>query len=219
MISAAHARAVLTHVPTEVGLSPVRASPGLRRAFTLSTDIALNTWEEVTGHRGTLAWVHWQVRAVLYRHGVVGAAGDHYAVTVAEFVVGQAHRAVEAGQEPRRAVLTRIPREAFKASALWPGLHPMVSQAGDWEQFLGAAEVFYTHANATAAAAAAVSDTATTFGPMEGAELRAETTRIARWLWQAFAPVPGDDHLEGLADPWTRGGLQIGAAPELLPKE
>lgn len=191
MNSPVQAPAAPSHDLAGVESSPARVSAGLRRAFSLGTDAAVETWAEVTGHRGACAWVQWQVRAVLYRHGMTGAAGDRYAMTVAGFVAREATRAVEAGGDPRRAVLARIPREAFRASSLWPGLHPAVGRAEEWEEFLAAAEAFYAQANTAAAAAVAVSDTATTFGPMGAEELRAEATRIARWLWQAFASEPG----------------------------
>jgi len=186
MSSTAHAPDVLIHLPSGVDCSPVQVGSRLRRAFSLSTDAAVDTWEEATGHRAPLAWVQWQVRAVLYGHGVVGAAGKHCAMTVAGFVVREATAAVEAGRDPRRAVLTRIPWESFKASRLWPGLHPMVVQARSWEQFSDAAATFYAQANADAATAVAASDTATTFGPMAPDELEAETARIARWLWETW---------------------------------
>jgi hypothetical protein len=191
MSSATSAPAVLPHVRDGVGLAPVRALSRLRRAFSLGTDAGLDTWEEVTGHRGDQAWVHWQVRAVLSRHGMVGAEGHRYAATVAGLVAREATEAVQAGGDPRRAVLTAIPREPFQASRLWPGLYPLVGRCGQWEQFLGAAEVFYAQANADAAAAVAASDTATTFGPMSADELRVETAKIAGWVWQTFAPHPG----------------------------
>lgn len=210
-----HAPAVLTHGWLGVGFAPVRVSPGLRRAFSLGTDVAVDTWVEVTGHRGALAWVHWQVRAVLYHHGMTGAAADRYALTVAQAVALEASAAVEVERDPRRAVLTRIPREAFKAAALWPSLCPVLDQAEDWEQFLAAAHAFYAQANSTAAAAVAASDTATTFGPMSAEELGAETAKIARWLWQTFAPEPApvhNDH-EDLSHPWTRKDLRVAAGP------
>ncbi len=215
MSSCAHAPAVLTHGSPGVGFAPVRVSAGLRRAFSLGTDVAVDTWVEVTGHRGALAWVHWQVRAVLYHHGMTGAAADRYAITVAQTVAREAGAAVEVGRDPRRAVLSRIPREAFKAAALWPGLCPVLDQAEDWEQFLGAAHAFYAQANSAAAAAVAASETATTFGSMSAEDLGVETAKIARWLWGTFAPeaVPVHSDHEALSHPWTRKDLRAAAGP------
>jgi hypothetical protein len=191
MSSTAPAPTVLACVRDGAGLVPAHVSSRLRRAFSLGTDAGMDTWEEVTGHRAAQAWVHWQVRAVLSRHGMVGAEGNRYAATVAGLVAREATRAVEAGNDPRRAVLTAIPREPFQASRLWPGLYPLVGRCGNWEQFLGAAHIFYAQANADAAAAVAASDTATTFGPMGAEELGVETAKIARWVWQTFAPHLG----------------------------
>ncbi|MEF3120521.1 hypothetical protein [Kocuria flava] len=192
MDTSLHDPALLTHDPLGAGPPPTPVGAGLRRAFSLATDAAVETWAEVTGHRAAGAWVHWQVRAVLYRHGMDGAAGDRCAGTVAGFVSREAARAAETGRDPRRAVLDRIPREAFKASALWPGLCPALGRAREWAEFLADAQAFYARANTAAAAAVAASDTATTFGPMSTGELRAETARIARWMWGTFTaePVP-----------------------------
>jgi hypothetical protein len=50
---------------------------------------------------------------------------------------------------------------------------------------------------------------------MSAEELGVETAKIARWLWQIFAPeaVPVHNDHDDLSRPWTRKGLRVMAGP------
>ena len=51
MDTSLHDPALLTHDPLGAGPPPTPVGAGLRRAFSLATDAAVETWAEVTGHR------------------------------------------------------------------------------------------------------------------------------------------------------------------------